>query len=206
MSLFGKKGEELGRIAELLTELINKMEGMEGKLAEIIEPLKVEIVRSIKSDIEAIKETQPSELLTEFKEAIRTLKLSVSTIQALQEHESSLKEILEFQNSQVEQLEQVRRSIAAEREALKEEKERLEELKRQIEMWKQELGKKEAILANYEQDVRMLEERKEELERKVKELNEQYIALIEQTNNRLEKAFRDLDRRFKIREIRLDRL
>ncbi|MEM2803543.1 MAG: hypothetical protein QXJ05_05070, partial [Nitrososphaerota archaeon] len=201
MSLFGKKGEELGRITELLTELINKLEGMEGRLASrIIEPLEAGIV-SIKSDIESMKGTQPSELLAEFRDAIRVLKLSVSTIQALQEHESNLREILEFQNSQVEQLEQVRRSIAAEREALKEEKEKLEELKHQIEIWKQELDKKEATLANYEQDIRILEERKEELERKIKELNEQYVELIEQANNRLERAFRELDRRFKIREI-----
>lgn len=196
--LGGRKGEE---IDGLLRDLKGDLGMVVERINDIEERFSGEISQ-IKKGLEDVKSLIPvnvTEVLTEFRKMLYAL-------EDLKDYQLQLKALVEFQTSQTEQLERVRKTIQEEWERLKSEKEALEALKVQILEWKRELAEKESSLQRYEQEVLKLEERKRELEKLIGELEGRYNELLKIVSEKVERSLRELDRKFKLREVRLERL
>jgi chromosome segregation ATPase len=79
-------------------------------------------------------------------------------------------------------------------------------LKQELSSLKESVEEKEAALRGFESEVAALEEKKTELENSIKELKETYLATLQAASQQIDKVVKELDRKFKIREARLERL
>jgi chromosome segregation ATPase len=212
-SIIGRRPEELEAINMNLRNIMQRLEELELRLSD-------ELGRRVASDlgdvraslgrltqkVETLATTQPDYLINEFLEGVGILRSLVSYLTIFQEQQTELSKILEFQKEQVEVLERARSSIAQEKEMLEQERRSLEILKQELASLKQSVEEKEAALRGFESDVAALEEKKIALERNIKELQEAFTSALQSASQQIEKAVRELDRKFKIREARLERL
>mgnify|MGYP000029792471 CR=1 FL=1 len=212
-SIIGRRSEELEAINMNLKNILERLEELELRLSEEVRKSGAAELGDIKSSleklsqrVEALATTQPDYLVDRFLEGVAVLKSLVSYLSIFQEQQTELSRLLEFQKEQVDVLEKARNAIIREREELEQERRNLEILKKELSSLKESVEEKEAALRGFESEVAALEEKKTELENSIKELKETYLATLQAASQQIDKVVKELDRKFKIREARLERL
>jgi len=212
-SIIGRRSEELEAINMNLKNILERLEELELRLSEEVRKSGAAELGDIKSSleklsqrVEALATTQPDYLVDRFLEGVAVLKSLVSYLSIFQEQQTELSRLLEFQKEQVDVLERARNAIIREREELEQERRNLEILKQELSSLKESVEEKEAALRGFESEVAALEEKKTELENSIKELKETYLATLQAASQQIDKVVKELDRKFKIREARLERL
>ncbi len=205
-SIIGRRSEELEAISQNIRSITMQLQNIESSISgNIINQIKA-VAQELISRFDALAANQPEFLIKEFLEGVNVLKSLTSYLMIVQEQQEELARILEFQREQVEILEKARLAIVQERERLEQEKGGLEVLRQELVQLKQEIEEKERSLKSFEKEVAELEERKTYLEGKIKELQDYYVSALQSAVDGIEKTVKELDRRFKVREARLERL
>ncbi|MEM4289073.1 MAG: hypothetical protein QXQ48_02225 [Nitrososphaerota archaeon] len=205
-SIIGRRSEELEAISQNIRSITMQLQNIESSISgNIINQIKA-VAQELISRFDALAANQPEFLIKEFLEGVNVLKSLTSYLMIFQEQQEELARILEFQREQVEVLEKARLAIVQERERLEQEKGGLEVLRQELVQLKQEIEEKERSLKSFEKEVAELEERKTYLEGKIKELQDYYVSALQSAVDGIEKTVKELDRRFKVREARLERL
>ncbi len=205
-SIIGRRSEELEAISQNIRSITMQLQNIESSISgNIINQIKA-VAQELISRFDALAANQPEFLIKEFLEGVNVLKSLTSYLMIFQEQQEELARILEFQREQVEVLEKARLAIVQERERLEQEKGGLEVLRQELVQLKQEIEEKERSLKSFEKEVAELEERKTYLEGKIKELQDYYVTALQSAVDGIEKTVKELDRRFKVREARLERL
>ncbi|MEM2898049.1 MAG: hypothetical protein QW059_02015 [Nitrososphaerota archaeon] len=205
-SIIGRRSEELEAISQNIRSITMQLQNIESSISgNIINQIKA-VAQELISRFDALAANQPEFLIKEFLEGVNVLKSLTSYLMIFQEQQEELARILEFQREQVEILEKARLAIVQERERLEQEKGGLEVLRQELVQLKQEIEEKERSLKSFEKEVAELEERKTYLEGKIKELQDYYVSALQSAVDGIEKTVKELDRRFKVREARLERL
>ncbi|MEM1534138.1 MAG: hypothetical protein QXE49_04540 [Nitrososphaerota archaeon] len=205
-SIIGRRSEELEAISQNIRSITMQLQNIESSISgNIINQIKA-VAQELISRFDALAANQPEFLIKEFLEGVNVLKSLTSYLMIFQEQQEELARILEFQREQVEILEKARLAIVQERERLEQEKGGLEVLRQELVQLKQEIEEKERSLKSFEKEVAELEERKTYLEGKIKELQDYYVTALQSAVDGIEKTVKELDRRFKVREARLERL
>lgn len=205
-SIIGRRSEELEAISQNIRSITMQLQNIESSISgNVINQIKA-VAQELISRFDALAANQPEFLIKEFLEGVNVLKSLTSYLMIFQEQQEELARILEFQREQVEVLEKARLAIVQERERLEQEKGGLEVLRQELVQLKQEIEEKERSLKSFEKEVAELEERKTYLEGKIKELQDYYVSALQSAVDGIEKTVKELDRRFKVREARLERL
>ncbi|MEM0381271.1 MAG: hypothetical protein QW580_01210 [Nitrososphaerota archaeon] len=205
-SIIGRRSEELEAISQNIRSITMQLQNIESSISgNVINQIKA-VAQELISRFDALAANQPEFLIKEFLEGVNVLKSLTSYLMIFQEQQEELARILEFQREQVEILEKARLAIVQERERLEQEKGGLEVLRQELVQLKQEIEEKERSLKSFEKEVAELEERKTYLEGKIKELQDYYVTALQSAVDGIEKTVKELDRRFKVREARLERL
>ncbi|MEM0445441.1 MAG: hypothetical protein QXO86_02575 [Nitrososphaerota archaeon] len=205
-SIIGRRSEELEAISQNLRAITIQLQNLEALVSGNVAGQLRAAVQEIVSKLDALATSQPEYMIREFLDGVNTLKSLSSYLAIFQEQQEELTRILEFQREQVDVLEKARMAIVHEREKLEQERSNLETLKQELITLKQEIDERDRSLKNYEREVAELEERKAFLEEKVKELQAAYISALQSATEGIERIMKELDRRFKVREARLERL
>ncbi|GBC70488.1 Chromosome partition protein Smc [Candidatus Calditenuaceae archaeon HR02] len=205
-SIIGRRSEELEAISQNLRSIMTQLQNIESQISgSVISQIKSAAQEMI-ARFDALASTQPEYLIKEFIEGVNVLKSLTSYLVIFQEQQEELARLLEFQREQVEVLEKARQAILQERERLEQEKNNLETLRQELIQLRQEVEEKDRALRNFEKEVEELEERKAYLEEKIRELHGSYFAALQSAAEGIEKTMKELDKRFKVREARLERL
>ncbi|MEM0481745.1 MAG: hypothetical protein QXM16_02510 [Nitrososphaerota archaeon] len=205
-SIIGRRSEELEAISQNLRSIMTQLQNIESQISgNVISQIKTAAQEMI-TRFDALASTQPEYLIKEFTEGVNVLKSLASYLMIFQEQQEELARLLEFQREQVGVLEKARQAILQERERLEQEKNNLETLRQELIQLRQEVEEKDRALRSFEKEVEELEERKAYLEDKIRELHNSYIAALQSAVEGIEKTVKELDKRFKVREARLERL
>jgi hypothetical protein len=91
-------------------------------------------------------------------------------------------------------------------ERLIKEKSELEVLKNELRKWKADLDEKEHKLSNFNAYVKELEDKKNRIEAELKDLSQRYLTSLEEMLHKIDEEVNKIDRMFKLKEIRLERI
>ncbi|MEM0011481.1 MAG: hypothetical protein QXT84_07310, partial [Candidatus Bathyarchaeia archaeon] len=72
--------------------------------------------------------------------------------------------------------------------------------------WKADLEEKEHKLSNFDAYVRELEEKKNRIEAELKDLSQRYLVSLEGMLHKIDEEVNKINRMFKLKEIRLERI
>ncbi|MEM3096672.1 MAG: hypothetical protein QW756_08380 [Nitrososphaerota archaeon] len=201
MGILGRKTDSLAdirkEVAALRAQLLDKME----ERITLVE----EALAKLKEDIRAIT-ADPVKLLGSFQTILARAEILSQTLREverfrmdIQTERDSLNETVELLTSKIEELRTEAQRYQTEREGLG-------RLREEVGKWRMELEQKERQIAEAQETLKNLELRRERLEDEIRILSEKYLTMFTDATKRLEEYTRDLDKRFRLREVLVQRL
>lgn len=198
-----KRDESTGELRKELNEFRRLVEEvMNSKIAEV----EKSIERFSKKLESVTPQPVSEETLHRIEELIGRAEKASSSLSTVKGYETSLMSMQEGINDLVDVLEKERKMVREEIENYVRERNDLEKLREELRVWRKEIDEKENMFRSLRQTVQELETRKERLEQETKDLQTGFLGSLEEAKNRLGEEIKKLDRTFKFRELRQERL
>lgn len=198
-----KRDETTGDLTRQLNELRRMIE-------EVMNSKIVGIEKSIEVLSKKLERITPQpiseETLIRIDELIMRAEKASSSLSTIRGYETSLISMQEGIHDLVDVLEKERKMVREEIETYVRERNDLEKLREELKVWRKEIDEKESTFRNLKETVQELEMRKEKLEQESRDLQAGFLGSLEEAKNRLGEETKKLDRTFKFRELRQERL
>jgi chromosome segregation ATPase len=204
MGLLSRKPDQVvdlrKEIAALRVQLMEKMEERITLLEEALAKLK-EDVRLILDQLS--NQAKVTAGLQNIVEKGQVLNETVDAITMLNNELRSLRDGL---HETLELVSGEREALIREAQRYKSEKEGLSRLREEVVRWRTELEQKERQINEAQETLKDLMRKKESLEEEVRVLTERYLTAFEDAQRKLEQFGKEMDKMFKLREIRMERM
>jgi chromosome segregation ATPase len=204
MGLLSRKPDQVvdlrKEIAALRVQLMEKMEERITLLEEALAKLKEDVRLILDQLSNQAKVTaglqnivEKGQVLNEIVDAITMLNNELRSLR------DGLHETLELVSGE-------REALIREAQRYKSEKEGLSRLREEVVRWRTELEQKERQINEAQETLKDLMRKKESLEEEVRVLTERYLTAFEDAQKKLEQFGKEMDKMFKLREIRMERM
>ena len=204
MGLLSRKPDQVvdlrKEIAALRVQLMEKMEERITLLEEALAKLKEDVRLILDQLSNQAKVTaglqnivEKGQVLNETADAITMLNNELRSLR------DGLHETLELVSGE-------REALIREAQRYKSEKEGLSRLREEVVRWRTELEQKERQINEAQETLKDLMRKKESLEEEVRVLTERYLTAFEDAQKKLEQFGKEMDKMFKLREIRMERM
>lgn len=204
MGLLPRKTDSLvdlrKEIAAIRVQLLEKMEERISLLEEALAKLK-EDVRLVLENISA-----PQRTLAQVQVVLEKAQILDKTIEDMKAASAEVHGILGRLQETNEIMTSMRTAMDREYQKLKAEREGLAKLRSEAGRWRSELEQKEAQISEAQETLKNLLRKKEILEEEIRVLTERYLSSFEDALKKLENFGREMDKMFKLREIRMERM
>jgi len=201
----------LGRKGEAGSDLKKELEAMKLFLADRLEERVTNIeqaLANLKEDVHTVIQntSSPMEVVSRVEDLIGKANELYAGLASLKDQAEQFGSIKDGLMEIIEALERERRVVNEDIKRFEAERATLQQLKREVEQWRVDLEKKEEEITQAQRTLSELRTTKENLEKEIRELSATYLNSFEETRIRLDEEIRKIDKIFKLREIRLERL
>ncbi|MEM4408833.1 MAG: hypothetical protein QXI19_08835, partial [Candidatus Caldarchaeum sp.] len=204
MGLLSKRPDSIAdlrkEVAALRVQLTERMEERIGLVEEALAKIK-EDVRLVLEQFSTPHKAMAS--LQGLLEKTAVLNYTLDSLKAVTEEIKSLRESL---HETADLLFKERENLLKEAQRYKTERESLAMLREEVVRWKAELEQKERQIAEAQETLKDLMRKKENLEEEINMLKERYLTVFEDSQKKLESFGKEMDKMFKLREIRMERM
>ncbi|MCS6769610.1 MAG: hypothetical protein NZ570_04145 [Candidatus Caldarchaeum sp.] len=187
-------------VAALRVQLIDRMEERIGLVEEALSKLK-EDVRLVIEQFSA-----PHKIMANMQEILARGAVLNETIDEFKGTTEQLKAIHESLQEITELLKREREQLVRENQKFKAERDGLNALREEVVKWKAELEQKERQITEAQEILKTLMNKKMSLEEEIRVLNDRYLTAFEDAQKKLENFGKEMDKMFKLREIRMERM
>ncbi len=204
MGLLSKRSDSIAdlrkEVAALRVQLMERMEERVGLVEEALAKLK-EDVRLILEQFSA-----PHKIMTTMQSILERGTVLNETLDILKNVTDEIKSLRESLHETADIMFRERENLLKEFQRIKAEKESLTMLRGEVMRWKSELEEKERQISEAQETLKTLIQKKESLEAEINLLRERYLTTFEDAQKKLEAFGREMDKLFKLREIRMERM
>jgi chromosome segregation ATPase len=204
MGLLSRKPDQVvdlrKEIAALRVQLMEKMEERITLLEEALAKLK-EDVRLILDQL-----SNQAKVTAGLQNIVEKGQLLNETVDAITMLNSELRSLRDGLHETLELVSGEREALIREAQRYKSEKEGLSRLREEVVRWRTELEQKERQINEAQETLKDLMRKKESLEEEVRVLTERYLTAFEDAQKKLEQFGKEMDKMFKLREIRMERM
>jgi chromosome segregation ATPase len=187
-------------IAALRVQLMEKMEERITLLEEALAKLK-EDVRLILDQL-----SNQAKITAGLQNIVEKGQVLNETVDAITMLNSELRSLRDGLHETLELVSGEREALIREAQRYKSEKEGLSRLREEVVRWRTELEQKERQINEAQETLKDLMRKKESLEEEVRVLTERYLTAFEDAQKKLEQFGKEMDKMFKLREIRMERM
>jgi chromosome segregation ATPase len=204
MGLLSRKPDQVvdlrKEIAALRVQLMEKMEERITLLEEALAKLK-EDVRLILDQL-----SNQAKVTAGLQNIVEKGQVLNETADAITMLNSELRSLRDGLHETLELVSGEREALIREAQRYKSEKEGLSRLREEVVRWRTELEQKERQINEAQETFKDLMRKKESLEEEVRVLTERYLTAFEDAQKKLEQFGKEMDKMFKLREIRMERM
>jgi chromosome segregation ATPase len=204
MGLLSRKPDQVvdlrKEIAALRVQLMEKMEERITLLEEALAKLK-EDVRLILDQL-----SNQAKVTAGLQNIVEKGQVLNETVDAITMLNSELRTLRDGLHETLELVSGEREALIREAQRYKSEKEGLSRLREEVVRWRTELEQKERQINEAQETLKDLMRKKESLEEEVRVLTERYLTAFEDAQKKLEQFGKEMDKMFKLREIRMERM
>jgi chromosome segregation ATPase len=204
MGLLSRKPDQVvdlrKEIAALRVQLMEKMEERITLLEEALAKLK-EDVRLILDQL-----SNQAKVTAGLQNIVEKGQVLNETVDAITMLNSELRSLRDGLHETLELVSGEREALIREAQRYKSEKEGLSRLREEVVRWRTELEQKERQINEAQETLKDLMRKKEILEEEVRVLTERYLTAFEDAQKKLEQFGKEMDKMFKLREIRMERM
>jgi len=204
MGLLSRKPDQVvdlrKEIAALRVQLMEKMEERITLLEEALAKLK-EDVRLILDQL-----SNQAKVTAGLQNIVEKGQVLNETVDAITMLNSELRSLRDGLHETLELVSGEREALIREAQRYKSEKEGLSRLREEVVRWRTELEQKERQINEAQETLKDLMRKKESLEEEVRVLTERYLTAFEDAQRKLEQFGKEMDKMFKLREIRMERM
>jgi chromosome segregation ATPase len=204
MGLLSRKPDQIvdlrKEIAALRVQLMEKMEERITLLEEALAKLK-EDVRLILDQL-----SNQAKVTAGLQNIVEKGQVLNETVDAITMLNSELRSLRDGLHETLELVSGEREALIREAQRYKSEKEGLSRLREEVVRWRTELEQKERQINEAQETLKDLMRKKESLEEEVRVLTERYLTAFEDAQKKLEQFGKEMDKMFKLREIRMERM
>jgi len=204
MGLLSRKPDQVvdlrKEIAALRVQLMEKMEERITLLEEALAKLK-EDVRLILDQL-----SNQAKVTAGLQNIVEKGQVLSETADAITMLNSELRSLRDGLHETLELVSGEREALIREAQRYKSEKEGLSRLREEVVRWRTELEQKERQINEAQETLKDLMRKKESLEEEVRVLTERYLTAFEDAQKKLEQFGKEMDKMFKLREIRMERM
>jgi chromosome segregation ATPase len=204
MGLLSRKPDQVvdlrKEIAALRVQLMEKMEERITLLEEALAKLK-EDVRLILDQL-----SNQAKVTAGLQNIVEKGQVLNETVDAITMLNSELRSLRDGLQETLELVSGEREALIREAQRYKSEKEGLSRLREEVVRWRTELEQKERQINEAQETLKDLMRKKESLEEEVRVLTERYLTAFEDAQKKLEQFGKEMDKMFKLREIRMERM
>jgi chromosome segregation ATPase len=204
MGLLSRKPDQVvdlrKEIAALRVQLMEKMEERITLLEEALAKLK-EDVRLILDQL-----SNQAKVTAGLQNIVEKGQVLNETADAITMLNSELRSLRDGLHETLELVSGEREALIREAQRYKSEKEGLSRLREEVVRWRTELEQKERQINEAQETLKDLMRKKESLEEEVRVLTERYLTAFEDAQKKLEQFGKEMDKMFKLREIRMERM
>jgi chromosome segregation ATPase len=204
MGLLSRKPDQVvdlrKEIAALRVQLMEKMEERITLLEEALAKLK-EDVRLILDQL-----SNQAKVTAGLQNIVEKGQVLNETVDAITVLNSELRSLRDGLHETLELVSGEREALIREAQRYKSEKEGLSRLREEVVRWRTELEQKERQINEAQETLKDLMRKKESLEEEVRVLTERYLTAFEDAQKKLEQFGKEMDKMFKLREIRMERM
>jgi len=204
MGLLSKKPDQVADLRKEIAALrVQLMEKMEERITLLEEAL-----AKLKEDVRLILEqfSNPARISAELQNIVEKGQILNEVIDAITGLNSELRTLRDGLHETLDILSSEREALIREAQRYKSEKDGLAKLREEVIRWRTELEQKERQINEAQETLKDLMRKKESLEEEVRVLTEKYLTAFEDAQKKLEQFGREMDKMFKLREIRMERL
>jgi len=204
MGLLSKKPDQVADLRKEIAALrVQLMEKMEERITLLEEAL-----AKLKEDVRLILEqfSNPARISAELQNIVEKGQVLNEVIDAITGLNSELRTLRDGLHETLDILSSEREALIREAQRYKSEKDGLAKLREEVIRWRTELEQKERQINEAQETLKDLMRKKESLEEEVRVLTEKYLTAFEDAQKKLEQFGREMDKMFKLREIRMERL
>jgi chromosome segregation ATPase len=204
MGLLSRKPDQVvdlrKEIAALRVQLMEKMEERITLLEEALAKLKEDVRLILDQLSNQAKVTAGLQNIVEMGQVLN------ETVDAITVLNSELRSLRDGLHETLELVSGEREALIREAQRYKSEKEGLFRLREEVVRWRTELEQKERQINEAQETLKDLMRKKESLEEEVRVLTERYLTAFEDSQKKLEQFGKEMDKMFKLREIRMERM
>jgi chromosome segregation ATPase len=204
MGLLSRKPDQVvdlrKEIAALRVQLMEKMEERITLLEEALAKLKEDVRLILDQLSNQAKVTAGLQNIVEKGQVVN------ETVDAITMLNSELRSLRDGLHETLELVSGEREALIREAQRYKSEKEGLSRLREEVVRWRTELEQKERQINEAQETLKDLMRKKESLEEEVRVLTERYLTAFEDAQKKLEQFGKEMDKMFKLREIRMERM
>jgi chromosome segregation ATPase len=204
MGLLSRKPDQVvdlrKEIAALRVQLMEKMEERITLLEEALAKLKEDVRLILDQLSNQAKVTAGLQNIVEMGQVLN------ETVDAITVLNSELRSLRDGLHETLELVSGEREALIREAQRYKSEKEGLSRLREEVVRWRTELEQKERQINEAQETLKDLMRKKESLEEEVRVLTERYLTAFEDAQKKLEQFGKEMDKMFKLREIRMERM
>ena len=204
MGLLSRKPDQVvdlrKEIAALRVQLMEKMEERITLLEEALAKLK-EDVRLILDQL-----SNQAKVTAGLQNIVEKGQVLNETVDAITMLNSELRSLRDGLHETLELVSGEREALIREAQRYKSEKEGLSRLREEVVRWRTELEQKERQISEAQETLKDLMRKKESLEEEVRVLTDRYLTAFEDAQKKLEQFGKEMDKMFKLREIRMERM
>jgi chromosome segregation ATPase len=204
MGLLSRKPDQVvdlrKEIAALRVQLMEKMEERITLLEEALAKLKEDVRLILDQLSNQAKVTAGLQNIVEMGQVLN------ETVDAITVLNSELRSLRDGLHETLELVSGEREALIREAQRYKSEKEGLFRLREEVVRWRTELEQKERQINEAQETLKDLMRKKESLEEEVRVLTERYLTAFEDAQKKLEQFGKEMDKMFKLREIRMERM
>jgi len=204
MGLLSRKPDQVvdlrKEIAALRVQLMEKMEERITLLEEALAKLK-EDVRLILDQL-----SNQAKVTAGLQNIVEKGQVLNETVDAITMLNSELRSLRDGLQETLELVSGEREALIREAQRYKSEKEGLSRLREEVVRWRTELEQKERQISEAQETLKDLMRKKESLEEEVRVLTDRYLTAFEDAQKKLEQFGKEMDKMFKLREIRMERM
>lgn len=206
MGFLGGRSKE-----EVFNEFRKELEELRLQLEDKIDKRIGALERAVSEVSENVKELMrerafPEEFLLSVNKVAEKTENVVRELRVVKEYREWFDSIKDGLNDILELLSRERSMLREDVERLIKERSDIETLKNELKKWKADLDEREQRLSAFNERVKELEERKSRVEVELRELSQRYLVSLEDMLRRIDEEAGKINRMFKLKEIRLERI
>ncbi len=204
MGLLSKRSDS---IADLRKEVVALRVQLMEKIDERI-GLVEEALAKLKEDVRLVLEyfSAPHKIMAAVQSIVEQNTILNETIEILRNITEEVKSLRDGLNETANIMSKERENLLKESQRIKAEKEGLAMLRGEVIRWKSELEQKERQISEAQETLKTLMRKKEDLEEEINVLREKYLTTFVDLQKKLEAFGREMDKLFKLREIRMEKM